>query len=247
MKQQERRRNVGWVHGERHVLLETMRARPAIAVTLLAPILAAAVVAVTAPHLSVLVAVASAIALATPATILASGAAAWATERQGRQRHVAVDTTRSQLTAQLNDRHDLRLRDNKSLLYADWYFRLRIEDEIQRAKRYGLKLALLVFSPDEEKAPSAAPDPIGFAQALRSELRGSDLPGTLSEQQIAVLLPNTGVRRAQKVVARLESLALRFGYTIGSASLVSEAMEREELIQAALGSAQQRSDLKMAA
>lgn len=231
---------------EQLALLQTIRARPTTALALLAPVLAALVVALTAPMLPAFVGVAVALAIALPAAIFACGTTAWATEMRERRRKDTVDTTHSVLTVQLDGRHDMRLRDNRSLLYADWYFTLRFDEEIDRAKRYGLKVVLFVLSPGQQPT-SAEPDQLGLASALRAELRSSDLPGVLSEGHVAILLTNTGVQRARKVMARLQPMASRFGYVIGSASLVAQAMDRNGLIRAALAGTQEHTDLQRAA
>jgi hypothetical protein len=77
-------------------------------------------------------------------------------------------------------------------------FEKRIEEELERAKRFDLHLSLVLV---DVAAPTQA-----FAQiqeALRRELRGSDLLGTTSGRQLAALLTHTDDRGLDNVVTRL--------------------------------------------
>ena len=89
--------------------------------------------------------------------------------------------------------------DRESGLLADWYFRLRVEEEIARAQRYGQNFTLLRLN-------NATDDPRnGLALASRTCLRAIDLAGTVGNTA-AILLPNTGKAAAETVVERLREV-----------------------------------------
>jgi len=76
-------------------------------------------------------------------------------------------------------------------------FEQRIEEELERAKRFDLHLSLVLV--DVSPAPAAAQ----IQEALRRELRGSDLLGTTSGRHVAALLTHTDDRGLDNVVVRL--------------------------------------------
>lgn len=77
-------------------------------------------------------------------------------------------------------------------------FEKRIEEELERAKRFDLHLSLVLV---DVTAPSDAVAQI--LETLRRELRGSDLLGTTRGQQVAALLTHTDDRGLDNVVVRL--------------------------------------------
>jgi hypothetical protein len=77
-------------------------------------------------------------------------------------------------------------------------FEKRIEEELERAKRFDLHLSLVLV---DVTAPSDAVAQI--QEALRRELRGSDLLGTTRGRQLAALLTHTDDRGLDNVVLRL--------------------------------------------
>ena len=89
--------------------------------------------------------------------------------------------------------------DRETGLLADWYFRLRVEEEIARAERYGQKFTLLRITHAVED------DRRSVSLAARTCLRAIDLAGNVGSTA-AILLPNTGKAGAQTVVDRLHDL-----------------------------------------
>ncbi len=77
-------------------------------------------------------------------------------------------------------------------------FEKRIEEELERAKRFDLHLSLVLV--DVSSASHAVSH---ILEALRRELRGSDLLGTTSGRQVAALLTHTDDRGLDNVVGRL--------------------------------------------
>ncbi|HEY8172018.1 MAG TPA: hypothetical protein VIH21_02940 [Dehalococcoidia bacterium] len=89
--------------------------------------------------------------------------------------------------------------DRDTGLHAEWYFRLRVEEEIARSKRYGHGLSLLVFT-------AHSPEILEVARiATKQYLREVDFAGDLGEV-IALCLPNTPRDGAEQVVGRLTKL-----------------------------------------
>jgi GGDEF domain-containing protein len=90
--------------------------------------------------------------------------------------------------------------DRETGLHAEWYFRLRMEEEIARAKRYEQPFTVLTVA-----ARSAS-----LLQTPRREvvgwLREVDFAGDLGDR-LAICLPNTSRSGAWQVVERLTRLA----------------------------------------
>lgn len=89
--------------------------------------------------------------------------------------------------------------DRETGLCVNWYFRLRVEEEIARAARYGQRFTMLALSAGPEGDLSAP------RLAIKRLLRNVDLAGEIGDR-LAVLLPNTEHRGAEKVVARIAKL-----------------------------------------
>ncbi len=77
-------------------------------------------------------------------------------------------------------------------------FERRIEEELERAKRFDLHLSLVLV---DVSAPSQVV--AQMQEALRRELRGSDLLGTTSGRHVAALLTHTDDRGLDNVIGRL--------------------------------------------
>ncbi len=90
--------------------------------------------------------------------------------------------------------------DRETGLLADWYFRLRVEEEIARAQRYGQKFTMLRLMQADGDARRI------IATAARTCLRAIDLAGTVGAMT-CILLPNTTRDAAVTVVDRLQELA----------------------------------------
>ena len=86
--------------------------------------------------------------------------------------------------------------DSDTLLHADWYFRLRLDEEIARATRYGQPFTVIDISSHSAEALEAV------RLLARDSLREVDFAGDLG-RKVAVCLPNTSRSGAWSVVARL--------------------------------------------
>ena len=106
----------------------------------------------------------------------------------------------------------LPTRHARTGLYSYWYFRLRIQEEIERSQRYGDPFVLVVAKP--EKPPSGEPDG-WLGENVHSLLRKTDLPAVLRGGSLGIILPHTeakGTGTFQKRLAtRLQPQALRIG------------------------------------
>jgi GGDEF domain-containing protein len=88
--------------------------------------------------------------------------------------------------------------DRDTGLCSAWYFRLRLEDEIARAARYGTRFTVLNIARDE------APPFLTLAPLLHKHLRTVDYAADLGNA-LAVVLPNTTRAGAQVVVERMRA------------------------------------------
>jgi len=87
--------------------------------------------------------------------------------------------------------------DRTTGLCTAWYFRLRLEEEIQRAARFGQRFAVVRVSTDATRN--------NVALTLRRLLRHVDYAADLGEA-IAVALPNTDAEGARKWQARFNAI-----------------------------------------
>ena len=122
-------------------------------------------------------------------------------------------------------------------------FVLRIEQELERARRFDLRLSLVLVqlpqAPGVQQAASLMRD------ALRQELRGSDVLGTMSGDRLAALLTHTDGPGSHHVVGRLRhrlSEAARrlelAGVTVGQAAFSPECCTSDALLSRAASEAQ---------
>lgn len=119
-------------------------------------------------------------------------------------------------------------------------FERRIHEELERAKRFDLRLSLILI---ESAAPLASVASI--EQAVRRELRGSDVLGTLNSHRIAALLTHTNPDGLSHVVQRLrrtlactsESLNAP-GLLLGQAAFSADVRTADALVSEAVRQAQ---------
>jgi|FLYL01.1.fsa_nt_gi GGDEF domain-containing protein len=119
--------------------------------------------------------------------------------------------------------------------YTDWYLRLRLEEELDRAKRYDLSLSLLAINPTgihQDTDLITAADWLG--DRLRRQLRKSDLPAVLRDGRVAVLLPNTSSRSARTLRNRLRKELQEIDAEIGLAGYPEDGQDAETLLAAAV-------------
>lgn len=94
------------------------------------------------------------------------------------------------------------IHSDETGLYADWYFRLRLQEEVERSRRYDLRFAVLLVKPlglgTEPQMASS-----WFGDNIRRYLRKSDLPALLQDGSLGVIMSNSARRAAQTVRGRI--------------------------------------------
>jgi hypothetical protein len=122
-------------------------------------------------------------------------------------------------------------------------FERRIQEEVERAKRFNLGLGLVVIGATHEPASTAILETL--LDAVRADIRASDLTGRLSGDMVAIVLVHTEASGADTVLARvrrrLESLGgARKGrlFHLGKAVYTSEHTSADGLIAEALRAGQ---------
>lgn len=126
-------------------------------------------------------------------------------------------------------------------------FELRLREEIERAKRFGLPIGLLVFSIHDPSAAHEAADKVEtLVGELRHELRSCDVVASLDQGDLAVLFTHTDARGLSAALGRLSE---RLGmvsrrsefpkFRIGQALYPSQAESASELLSQARLSARQ--------
>lgn len=81
-------------------------------------------------------------------------------------------------------------------------FEQRIQEEVERAKRFNLGLGLVLIRSGQGPSGEAAMEPL--LEAIRSELRASDLMGRIRDDLVAVLLVHAEPIGAASVTTRLQ-------------------------------------------
>jgi diguanylate cyclase (GGDEF)-like protein len=143
---------------------------------------------------------------------------------------------------------DQARRDPLTRLLNHQAFSDELEGELDRAKRYGQGLTLVVFDIDEFKAINDTyGHPEGdrvlreIARLLQEGRRGSDLAGRMGGDEFAVALIQSGARAGDHFVARLQegiaaaSLPEGFAVSAGQAHYPSEGETAPELFRVADG------------
>jgi GGDEF domain-containing protein len=95
--------------------------------------------------------------------------------------------------------HRRRTFDRETGLHAEWYFRLRVEEEIARSKRYRQPFSVIVLASPSRQALDA------IRVTMKQWLRETDYAGDLGDI-LALCLPNTHKASAENVTQRLISL-----------------------------------------
>jgi hypothetical protein len=122
----------------------------------------------------------------------------------------------------------------------EFEFEKRVHDEVERAKRFDLGLSLLLIDATELTA-SSGPSGNHLLDAIRGELRASDLFGRVRGGLLAVLLVHASPEGAQSVAKRLRRTlgtlvngTQRAAVRLGQAVFSSECRSAEALIRQAL-------------
>jgi len=136
------------------------------------------------------------------------------------------------------------------------YYDERFEDEVVRARRYDAPLSLLMLDIDHFKKVNdqyghAAGDRVlrAFGALLRERVRYPDVAARVGGEELAVLLPNTGIKGAAMMAERLRHeveqssvpsaggsdapSSLRFTVSVGVAMLERDDASAEQLAKRA--------------
>jgi diguanylate cyclase (GGDEF)-like protein len=154
------------------------------------------------------------------------------------------------VTIENNKLYELSITDGLTRLFVHRYFQARLSEELLRARRYGLKLALILLDIDNFKSFN---DIYGHqigdqvlqrtALALRDTIRtGIDIPCRYGGEELVVILPETRGDEALRTAERLrEAIAaltishpmgdLRVTVSLGVASYPADAHDKESLIE----------------
>jgi diguanylate cyclase (GGDEF)-like protein len=156
------------------------------------------------------------------------------------------------VTIENNKLYELSITDGLTKLFVHRYFAARLSEELLRARRYGLKLTLIMIDIDNFKNFN---DVYGHqvgdqvlqrvAQAIREAIRlGIDIPCRYGGEEMAIILPETRAEEAFGTAERLrESIAaltishplgaLRITCSLGIASYPNDAHDYDSLVRIA--------------
>jgi hypothetical protein len=117
-----------------------------------------------------------------------------------------------------------------------WFMTYRIAEELQRSRRYGAPLCVLVAEPQllaEERLPRHAAE--AAAQAATKSARNTDLVGWLDDGRIAMVLCETDAASARFALSRLRDEMWLLSYTQGGQKWTIELLDNPEKIAALIG------------
>jgi diguanylate cyclase (GGDEF)-like protein len=112
---------------------------------------------------------------------------------------------------------DLAIRDGLTRCYNHKYFKLRFEQEFNRARRYGLDLTLALLDVDHfKRVNDGHGHPAGdavlshLASLLMASVRSTDVVARYGGEEFAILLVHAGVSESQVILNRIrERVALQ--------------------------------------
>jgi diguanylate cyclase (GGDEF)-like protein len=162
-----------------------------------------------------------------------------------------------QIAAALQNAHlyELAMVDGLTGLFMRRYFDARIEEEIERSKRYGTAFSVVMMDVDDFKRLNDTHGHLigdrvlrGIADVVKSQMRGVDTAARYGGEEIAVILPRTEMVNAYTVGERIRAAiaelrittdgetpeALRVTASFGIASYPdSKATSGEDLVRRA--------------
>ncbi len=128
------------------------------------------------------------------------------------------------------------IHNDETGLYADWYFRLRLQEEVERSRRYDLRFAVLLVKPlglgTEPQMASS-----WFGDNIRRHLRKSDLPALLQDGSLGVIMSSSARRAAQTVRYRIAEELEQMDARIGLACFPDDGEDPEAILRAAVQAA----------
>jgi GGDEF domain-containing protein len=131
----------------------------------------------------------------------------------------------------------LAIYDRMSGRLSRWYFELRLQEECERSKRYGLSLTVfrLKVQPDNskplaERLALASP----ALESLTSKVRGTDLIASLGETEIAICLVQCDFSGAALALPRLLEDVEHVDWQVGLAIYPDDGLAGKHLLELAL-------------
>ena len=131
--------------------------------------------------------------------------------------------------------------DADSNWYADWYFTLRLEEEIVRSHHYGFDMALLWLGLGDVGVSARPELMLEMTRLEKAAFRRSDIPGALGQEEFAICLPQTDGPGGIVVADRLASELTEYVPRIGLAVYPTDGISAMELLQVAAANAVDRS------
>jgi diguanylate cyclase (GGDEF)-like protein len=119
-----------------------------------------------------------------------------------------------QIAASLQNAHlyELAMVDGLTGLFMRRYFDARIEEEIERSKRYGTAFSVVMMDVDDFKSLNDTHGHLigdrvlrGIANVVKSQMRGVDTAARYGGEEIAVILPRTEMLNAYNVGERIRA------------------------------------------
>jgi len=119
-----------------------------------------------------------------------------------------------QIAAALQNAHlyELAMVDGLTGLFMRRYFDARIEEEIERSKRYGTAFSVVMMDVDDFKSLNDTHGHLigdrvlrGIANVVKSQMRGVDTAARYGGEEIAVILPRTEMVNAYNVGERIRA------------------------------------------
>ena len=127
-------------------------------------------------------------------------------------------------------------------LYADWYFRLRLQEAVERAKRYNVPFTLLIAKKPSREARRNADDWV--KTQVEQHLRRTDLPAILRDGSLGVILHHTAHFNA--VRSRLTDTLASSEAGVGFAVFPKDGADVSSLLRAADTAAEEDSRQRLA-
>jgi diguanylate cyclase (GGDEF)-like protein len=125
--------------------------------------------------------------------------------RRGRESAPPLNASQLELAASLAEAAARALAGAPARALTPLTLDRRLEEELERARRYslGFSLVMLGVDPEEDEPDHEAVAPQELGARLRRELRLPDFVARYGETEFAIVLPETGADGARRSVTRL--------------------------------------------
>ena len=124
---------------------------------------------------------------------------------------------------------DMAIRDGLTRCYNHKYFKMRLEQEIARARRYKMELALGILDIDHFKQVNdahghAAGDAalVHLANLIGLSVRSTDVVARYGGEEFGILLVQAGVAEASIITGRIRERIAQHGFSVPSISTGGE-------------------------